>query len=79
MTEKAGDVVQVNLRIPQALRRKLVAAARRNKRSLNAEMVHRLLSSGQAAATLEDIASSAATQAVELTLQRFGIKPKADQ
>ena len=71
MVEKAGDVVQVNLRIPQGLRRKLVAEARRNKRSLNAEMVHRLQSSDQA-----DIA----TQAVELTLQRLGIiKPKANQ
>lgn len=76
MTEKAGDVVQVNLRIPQGLRRKLVTEARRNKRSLNAEMVHRLQSSDQAVKTLEDIAKSAATQAVELTLQRLGIKPE---
>ncbi|MCP3444189.1 Arc family DNA-binding protein [Bradyrhizobium sp. CCGUVB14] len=78
MTEKAGDVVQVNLRIPKGLHRKLGAEARRNGRSLNAEMVHRLQSPDQPTTRLEGIATSAATQAVELTLQRLGIKPKAE-
>ncbi len=76
MAEKAGDVVQVNLRLPQGLRRKLAAEARRNKRSLNAEIVHRLQSSGQASKTLEDIAGLAATQAVELLARRVGMKLK---
>ena len=76
MTEKIGDVVQVNLRIPQSLRRELIAEARRNKRSLNAEMVHRLQSTDQTAKTLDDLARSAATRAVELTLKHLGIKPE---
>ncbi|MBR0975785.1 Arc family DNA-binding protein [Bradyrhizobium japonicum] len=78
MTEKSADVVQVNVRLPVALRRKLTADARRNKRSFNAELVHRLQesSSGPPTTTGEDIARLAATEAVELTLRRLGIEPK---
>ncbi|RTE92764.1 Arc family DNA-binding protein [Bradyrhizobium sp. LVM 105] len=75
--EKSADVVQVNVRLPRVLHRKLGADARRNKRSFNAELVHRLQSSSSPASTpSEDIARLAATEAVELTLQRLGIQPK---
>ncbi|AWM07730.1 Arc family DNA-binding protein [Bradyrhizobium symbiodeficiens] len=78
MPGKSADVVQVNVRLPVGLRRKIAADARRNKRSFNAEIVHRLqeTSSGPATTTSEDIARLAAMEAVELTLQRLGIEPK---
>ncbi len=78
MPEKSEDLVQVNVRLPVALRRKLTADARRNKRSFNAELVHRLQESPSSpvSTTQEDIARLAATEAVELTLQRLGIRPK---
>lgn len=78
MAEKSGDMVQVNLRLPQPLKDKLAKAARRNKRSFNAELVHRLQAPvADQIVTPEDIASRAATEAVELLVQRLGIKPKA--
>jgi Arc-like DNA binding dprotein len=42
MARKLTDEVQLKLRFPEALRRPLAREARRNKRSMNAEIVARL-------------------------------------
>jgi hypothetical protein len=40
--QRSPDVIQVNLRLPKAMHKRLVAAAESGGRSLNAEMVARL-------------------------------------
>ena len=40
--QRSPDVIQVNLRVPKELRKRLVAAAKASGLSLNAEMVDRL-------------------------------------
>jgi hypothetical protein len=42
MARKPTDTVQLNLRFPEALRRRLERAANANYASMNAEIVHRL-------------------------------------
>jgi predicted transcriptional regulator len=42
MARKPTDTAHLNLRYPEALRRRLERAARTNDRSLNTEIVHRL-------------------------------------
>lgn len=41
-TKKAADTVNLRLRLPEALRLKLVSEADRNKRSINSEILYRL-------------------------------------
>lgn len=41
-TRKATDTVNLRLRLPEALRIKLVSEAERNKRSINSEILYRL-------------------------------------
>ncbi len=42
MTDKPKAIVNLRLRMPEALRRKLVAEAKASHRSLNSEIVYRL-------------------------------------
>lgn len=43
MARKSSDIAHINLRAPEFLRARIAAAARANNRSMNAEIVHRLL------------------------------------
>ena len=42
MARKPTDMVQLKLRFPEAVRRRLEREAKRNNRSMNTEIVHRL-------------------------------------
>jgi hypothetical protein len=42
MARKPTDIVQLKLRFPEALRRRLARLARENKRSMNTEIIFRL-------------------------------------
>jgi hypothetical protein len=78
MARKRTDVVKLQLRLPEALRRNLSQAAKNNRRSMNAEIVSRLDESilrGNLAALMrehiENASTAAATKAAEQVAQQF--------
>jgi hypothetical protein len=78
MARKPTDSVQVKLRIPEGISRRIAAEARKNKRSANQEMISRLADSlakdevprlvDMTAKVMETLAATAALDAVNLTL-----------
>jgi hypothetical protein len=79
VARKPSDIVQVNLRISEGLRRLIAAEARRNKRSVNQEMAHRLNESFNRelrADALLVIAQKAANDAVEMAFERLGLNDR---
>jgi hypothetical protein len=74
VAKKTTKIVSVSLRLPEWLHGEVADAALKNKRSAHAELIHRLEQSfgDQTTKALEDIASRAATQAVELAFKRLG-------
>lgn len=85
---KLTDEVQLKLRFSETLRRDLVREAKRQKRSLNMEIVSRLnqsllqntdLTTGAARALLAGLDPAIVAKLVEIALERdifgFGVKP----
>jgi hypothetical protein len=69
---KTADAVKLNVRLPPALHKRLVAQARRNKISLNQEIVNQL--EGYEAATVKrttEIIKSSAGGAVVLAMMEY--------
>jgi hypothetical protein len=89
MARKLADEVQLKLRFPEALRRGLTREARRNKRSLNAEIVARLnqsllsqdadLTTAVAKALVAGLNPKIVQKIVDLTLEQqifeYAVKP----
>jgi hypothetical protein len=74
MARKRTDVVKLQLRLPEALRRNLSQAAKDQKRSLNAEILHRLNESllrGNLAALMREHIEIASTTAATKTAEQF--------
>jgi hypothetical protein len=78
MARKRTDIVKLQLRLPEALRRNLSQAAKSNRRSMNAEIVSRLDESflrGNLAALMrehiENASTAAATKAAEQVVQQL--------
>ena len=68
MARRQSETVQLKLRFPEKLRLRIEAAADRNQRSMNSEIVHRLEQSFEKedrAAELAKMAQAAATSAVD--------------
>ncbi len=79
MARKQSETVQLKLRFPEKLRLRIEAAADRNQRSMNSEIVHRLEQSFEKddrAADIRAVAEQTATAVVDKTLKfaRFGAK-----
>jgi len=66
MARKATDMVQLKLRFSEALRRRLEREAKRNNRSMNTEIIHRL----QRTVAIDD--STAATNLLDF-FQSLGV------
>ena len=93
MARKLTDEVQLKLRFSEALRRRLAREARRQKRSLNAEIIARLdqsllsqeadLVTTTAKALLAGLDPNIARKMVEITLERdifdYGAKTIEEQ
>ena len=78
MVRKRTDIVKLQLRLPEAVRRNLSQAAKDQKRSLNAEILHRLNESllrGNLAALMrehiDNASTAAATKAAEQVAQQL--------
>jgi hypothetical protein len=68
MIRKQSETVQLKLRFPEKLRKRIESAADKNQHSMNAEIVHRLEQSFQKedqTALQSELAEAAATSAIE--------------
>ena len=68
MARKPTETVQLKLRFPEKLRRRIEAAADKNERSMNAEIVHRLEQSFERdgrEALIRDTAAATATAVLD--------------
>ena len=75
MTRKRTDIVKLQLRLPEAVRRNLSQAARDQKPSLNAEILHRLnelFLRGNLAALMREHINNTAIKVAEQVVQKFG-------
>ena len=75
MTRKRTDIVKLQLRLPEAVRRNLSQAAKDQKRSLNAEILHRLNKSllrGNLAALMREHINNTANKVAEQVVQKLG-------
>jgi len=79
MARKPTDIIKLQLRLPERLRRLIKEAAKQSKRSMNAEIVERLeqslLRTNLAALMREHIdlaADRAAARAVDQAIQKLG-------
>jgi len=75
-TTKTADAVKLNVRLPPTLHKRLVAQARRNKVSLNQEIVNQL--EGHEATAAKEIAATAAEVAVK-TVQEEALQEALDR
>lgn len=73
MAKKPDQIVQVNLRLSEALRRTLVAEAKLSQRSFNAELLHRLQESCSRKRGGEIVSSKQVEKALEVVLARHGL------
>jgi hypothetical protein len=62
MSRKLTDEVQLKLRFSEKLRRRLEGEAKRNKRSMNAEIIDRL----EQSFTMPDLAKATATAVIQM-------------
>jgi hypothetical protein len=74
MARKPTDVVQLKLRFPEALRRRLARLARENRRSMNSEIILRLDDS-VAATELERRAAGQDSLGKAVVVMNIGGKP----
>jgi hypothetical protein len=65
MARKPSDIVKLQVRLPEALRRRLEREAARKKQSMNAEIINRLTSSFTAADLREMIRQTTEATTVE--------------
>jgi len=75
MIRKLSETVQLKLRFPERLRLRIDAAANRNQRSMNAEIIDRLEQSFQRHDQLA-VAEAAATTAVDKVMKLAPWLPK---
>jgi len=73
MTRKQSETAELRLRFSEALRSRIDAAARRNQRSMNAEIIHRLEQSFQRHDQL-----ALAKQAATAVIEELGIVKRPD-
>ena len=74
MVHKRTDIVKLQLRLPEAVRRNLSQAAKDQKRSLNAEILHRLNESllrGNLAALMREHINNTAIKVAEQVVQQL--------
>jgi Arc-like DNA binding dprotein len=77
MARKQTDTVQLKLRFPERLRRRIEAAAERNERSLNGEIVHRLELSFEKDDRVQLVETTANAVAATMSKQHAGDLQKA--
>ena len=76
MARKPTDIMQIKFRGPVGLHRLITAEARKNKRSISQEMVHRLQKSFTQEInvdTMKVVAMSAAMDTVDIAFERLGM------
>jgi hypothetical protein len=74
VARKRTDIVKLQLRLPEAVRRNLSQAAKDQKRSLNAEILHRLNESllrGNLAALMREQINNTAIKVAEQVVQQL--------